>query len=169
MSFPFPVRLSSPAAPRRRHRLLAGALGVAVALSGVLIAAPASAAVAAASPSARPAAASAGPLLSDPMNRTVASGWGASPVGAWRVIEGASSVGNGQAMLASRKPGITARATVAGVTAADVSSRYTVTVPALPVGGPLYLAQAVRIVGKDSYGVRLRVHPDGSAYVSVSG
>ncbi len=101
------------------------------------------------------------------MNRTVASGWGASPVGAWRVVEGASSVGNGQAMLASRKPGITARATVAGVTAADVSSRYTVTVPALPVGGPLYLAQAVRIVGKDSYGVRLRVHPDGSAYVSV--
>lgn len=146
--------------------MLAGVLGIAVALSGALVAAPASAAVAA-SPSVRPAATSAAPLLSDDMNRTVASGWGAAPVGAWRVVEGTSSVTNGRGMLASRKPGITARATVAGVSAADVSSRYTVTVPALPVGGPLYLAQAVRIVGKDSYGVRLRVHPDGSAYVSV--
>ncbi|WP_312673810.1 right-handed parallel beta-helix repeat-containing protein [Microbacterium sp.] len=167
MSLPFLVRRSPvtpPGVPRRRHRLLAAAVGAAVALSGVLVAAPASAAVA---PSVRPAAAAAAPLLSDGMDRTVASGWGASSVGAWRVVEGTSSVANGRAMLASRKPGITARATVSGVTAADVASRFSVSVPTLPVGGPLYLAQAVRVVGKDSYGVRVRVHPDGSAYVSV--
>ncbi len=101
------------------------------------------------------------------MDRTVGSGWGSSAVGAWRVIEGASSVTGDVALLASRKPGITARASVTGVSAADVDSKFSLSIPKLPVGGPIYLAQAVRVSGKDSYGVRVRVHPDGSAYVSV--
>ncbi|MGV2903654.1 hypothetical protein ACNPM4_18445, partial [Microbacterium sp. AGC62] len=101
------------------------------------------------------------------MDRTVGSGWGSSAAGAWRVVEGASSVTGDVALLASRKPGITARATVTGVSAADVDSKFSLSIPKLPVGGPIYLAQAVRVSGKDSYGVRVRVHPDGSAYVSV--
>ena len=39
------------------------------------------------------------------------------------MVEGTSSVTNGRGMLASRKPGITARATVAGVTAARLLTK----------------------------------------------
>lgn len=155
--------------PPRRHprKLLAGALTAVLAVTALLTVAPTSALADDAVLLSQPAASTDTPVIDDDMDRTVGSGWGSSPKGAWRVVEGTASVTGEQALLASRKPGVTARATVDGVAAADVDSRFSLTVPELPVGGPLYLSQAVRVSGADSYGVRVRVHPDGSAYVSV--
>ncbi|MEV8250225.1 right-handed parallel beta-helix repeat-containing protein [Microbacterium sp. NPDC076768] len=107
------------------------------------------------------------PYLNDDMSRTVANGWGASATGTWEIVEGSARVSSGQAMLASRAPGITARATVDGVAAADVSSTFSLVIPTLPEGGSLYLTQAVRVAGKAAYGVRVRLQPDGAAYLSV--
>ncbi|MEN0024650.1 MAG: hypothetical protein AAGC61_15290, partial [Microbacterium sp.] len=159
--------LSAARTPLHRRTLAAG-LSALMGVSAFLALAPsASAASAAPQASAVPSAVDGTPLLDDGMDRDVASGWGDSASGAWRVVEGASSVSDGEALLASRKPGITARATLDGVEATDVDSRFSLTVPTLPTGGPLYLAQAVRVVGKDAYGVRVRVEPKGAAYLSL--
>ncbi|QYM64911.1 hypothetical protein [Microbacterium sp. Se5.02b] len=152
---------------RIRVRTAAGGLAAVLAITAAMTAVPALA-HADASPTATSAVAVTDiPVVDDDMDRTVSTGWGSSADGAWCVIEGASSVTGDQALLASRAPGITARATTEGVAATDVTSRFSLTVPTLPVGGPLYLAQAVRVSGHDSYGVRVRVHPDGSAYLSI--
>lgn len=170
MSFPLrPLAhtVSSRSSRRSRQRIVAGVLGAVLATSAFLAVAPPALADAPRPAEQAATAVTQVPVFDDAMNRTVGSGWGSSSAGAWRIVEGTASVTGGKALLASRKPGITARATASGVSATDVNSTFSLTVPALPQGGPLYLAQAVRVSGKDSYGVRVRVHPDGSSYISL--
>lgn len=107
-------------------------------------------------------------VVRDPMTRTVADGWGAAPVGgAWRIADARASVADGAGLVASRAPGATARAVLAGVATRDVQSRFMMTVKELPRTGSIYLGQAVRVGWTDAYAARVRVQADGTAFISI--
>lgn len=113
-------------------------------------------------------------LLSDPMDRTVASGWGSDPTGGVYTASTAAvaSVSSGVARLAAPAPGRTATVGWSGRTAADVDLVTTASVPAIPSSSGVYLSTHVRATGDRSYAARLRLMGDGRTeleLVSFSG
>ncbi|MFI8633280.1 right-handed parallel beta-helix repeat-containing protein [Microbacterium sp. NPDC077663] len=139
---PFPL-------PRR-------ASGVSLALAFVLILSTLVA-------SGAPASAAPTVYATDAMSRTVASGWGkAASGGTWSTLSGTvASVTGDKAWVTSPRPGRTSRLTLP-ISARDVDSRFTMTVPTLPTSGSgLYLSHGVRATPKGAYVVGVRVMVGG--------
>lgn len=104
----------------------------------------------------------------DKMDRTVQSGWGkATQGGEWSSVGGAMSVVDGTGRIASRAPGSTTRTVLQGVSEKDVQSRFQIQILELPVGGSIYVSQAVRVNDSGAYAARVRVKPDGKVLLAV--
>ncbi len=115
-----------------------------------------------------PASAAASVYARDPMSRTVGSGWGkAETGGGWTKLSSTvASVSGGKGWITSPRPGRTSRVTLP-VSARDVDSRFTVTVPTLPTtGSGLYLSHGVRATAEGAYQVGVRVMVGG--YVDLT-
>lgn len=113
-------------------------------------------------------------FLSDPMDRTVASGWGADPAGGGYTMSGSAvaSVSAGVATLAAPAAGRTGTVRWGGTTPADIDLVTTAAVPDLPASSGVYLSTHVRDSGDRSYAARLRLMGDGRTeleLVSFSG
>lgn len=111
-----------------------------------------------------------GVIVCDRFDRSSSTGWGSADLGGSWTGSGAAvlSVGEGAGRIASPAPGRASTATLAVPTPADVRTTVDVRVDVLPsAGSGLYLSVANRVVGEDSYAVRLRIKPDASTELQL--
>lgn len=150
-------------AKRARRSSVAGSLLRALAVAAVVV--PLGAV-------AQPAvAASSETLLSDAMQRSVGSGWGAADTGgAYAIVPAkAGSVNGSAATLSSPGTGRTARALLSGTAVKNATSEIEMTFTKRPGAGSVaYASHLVRATGESGYAARLVVNPDGKTSVQVA-
>ena len=107
-------------------------------------------------------------LAADSFSRDVTAGWGqADQGGTWTTAFGALalSVSGGVGHVSLAAAGSSARTVLGHGTAQDVTASTTVSLPALPQGGGVYLALQSRSNGADSYRTKLLVGTDGTVWL----
>ncbi len=130
----------------------------------------ASAVTATSTKSAAELACSTGAVVCDTFARTVSAGWGSAQAGGtWKASSGAKlSVANGSGSIASPAAGRTSVVQLSTAAPADLDTTVEVAVRALPVSGSgIYLTLASRLGADGGYGARLRIAPDGGAWLQI--
>ena len=147
--------------PPSPSRLLGGPLVLIAALALVLTGLPAIA------PSIAPAAAATA-LLADPLNRTVAAGWGTAPNGTTYTVNPSSSFGvtNGIGRILV-KPGMTSTATAA-FRALDLTAGHHVSFSRIPDTGSVDSSLRLRSSSEGYYQAALRLKSSGDLHLELA-